>query len=92
MVGEGIDAIEVSAGMASVGMKAANPTKKRGEKEIAYFRERAAALKRSVDIPVILVGGIRSVALSQEIVNSGDADMIYTLFPIEIENHFHRMS
>jgi 2,4-dienoyl-CoA reductase-like NADH-dependent reductase (Old Yellow Enzyme family) len=76
MVEAGIDAIEVSAGMASIGMKAANPTKKRGEKEVAYFRERAAALKRALDIPVILVGGIRSVALCQEIVDSKDADMI----------------
>lgn len=76
MVEEGVDAIEVSAGMASIGMRAANPTKKRGDKEAAYFRERAAALKRSVDVPVVLVGGIRSLALSQEIVHSGDADMI----------------
>ena len=76
MVAEGIDAIEVSAGMSSIGMRAANPTKKRRDKEAAYFRERASALKRSVNVPAILVGGIRSLALSQEIVISGDADMI----------------
>lgn len=76
MVQEGIDAIEVSAGWASIGARAANPPRKPGEPEVAYFRDRAAVLKRSVNVPVILVGGIRSLALAQDVVSSGDADMI----------------
>jgi 2,4-dienoyl-CoA reductase-like NADH-dependent reductase (Old Yellow Enzyme family) len=76
MVNEGIDVIEVSAGMSALGAKAANPTRKRNEPEIAYFRGRAHDLKQSVNLPVILVGGIRSLALAQEIVDSGDADLI----------------
>ena len=49
---------------------------KEGEPERAYFRERAAAAKRALTIPVIVVGGIRSLEMAQEIVDSGNADLI----------------
>jgi len=74
MVEAGIDAIEVSAGIASI--RAAIPTLKPGEPERAVFRERAAALKQAVNIPVALVCGIRSLNMARDIVNSGAADMI----------------
>ena len=66
LVAAGIDGIEVSGGigMASVA---------KGE---AYFRDRAAAVKRAVGVPVMEVAGIRSIATAQSIVDSGDADMI----------------
>jgi 2,4-dienoyl-CoA reductase-like NADH-dependent reductase (Old Yellow Enzyme family) len=76
MVREGIEAIEVSAGMSSSGPRAANPTRKAGETEWPYFRERAAVVKKAVTVPVIAVGGIRSLAQAQDIVDSGDADLI----------------
>jgi 2,4-dienoyl-CoA reductase-like NADH-dependent reductase (Old Yellow Enzyme family) len=71
MVTRGIDAIEVSAGIGS----SAQVTKE-GDPERAYFRERAAAVKRAVTVPVIVVGGIRSLAMAQSIIDSGDADLI----------------
>jgi len=71
MVTRGIHAIEVSAGIGS----SAQATKE-GDPERAYFRERAAAVKRAVTVPVIAVGGIRSLAMAQSIVDSGDADLI----------------
>jgi 2,4-dienoyl-CoA reductase-like NADH-dependent reductase (Old Yellow Enzyme family) len=71
----GIDAIEVSAGSPSAGKRPA-PTLKPGELERAFFRERSRAVKRAVNVPVILVGGIRSLALANDIVSSGDADLI----------------
>jgi 2,4-dienoyl-CoA reductase-like NADH-dependent reductase (Old Yellow Enzyme family) len=71
MVARGIDAIEVSAGLGS----SAQATKE-GDPERAYFRERAAAVKQAVTVPVIVVGGIRSLKMAQDIVNSGDADLI----------------
>ena len=71
MVTRGIHAIEVSAGLGS----SAQATKE-GDPERAYFRERAAAVKRAVTVPVISVGGIRSLKMAQDIVNSGDADLI----------------
>jgi len=71
MVEQGIDAIEVSAG---VGM--AIQTVKEGGPEQAYFRERAAAVKRVVTVPVMVVAGIRSLEMAQSIVDSSDADLI----------------
>ncbi len=66
MQAHGIDAIEISSGL---GM---SPVSK-GD---AYYRGRAAAVKQSVSIPVIVVGGIRSLQISQSIVDSNDADLI----------------
>jgi 2,4-dienoyl-CoA reductase-like NADH-dependent reductase (Old Yellow Enzyme family) len=73
MVAKGIDAIEVSAG---VGIEKAAPILKKGDPEVLPFRERAIALKRVVRVPVILVGGIRSLQTAKNVVESGDADLI----------------
>ena len=77
MVGAGIDAIEISAGVGN-----AAPAVKEGDPERWYFPERTAAVKREVDVPVIAVGGIRSLELSQNIVDSGDADMVSLCRPL----------
>lgn len=71
MVANGIDGIEVS-----VGVGAPMQVVKEGETERAYFREKAAAVKREVTVPVIAVGGIRSLQAARDIVESGDADLI----------------
>ena len=71
MVAEGIDAIEVSAGVGS-----ASPAVKEGDPERWYFPERTAAAKRTVTVPVMAVGGIRSLEMAQTIVDSGDADLV----------------
>jgi 2,4-dienoyl-CoA reductase-like NADH-dependent reductase (Old Yellow Enzyme family) len=74
----GIDAIEISAGIASPTRPAGGvlhtPSKK--SKERAFFRERASVARRAVKIPIAVVGGIRSLEMAQDIVDSGDADMI----------------
>ena len=62
----GIDGIEVSGG---IGMTSVA----KGE---AYFRDRAAAVRHTVSVPVMAVAGIRSLSVAQSIVDSGDADMI----------------
>lgn len=71
MAVEGIDAIEVSAGVG----RAIQITRD-GDPKQAYFRERAAAVKRAVAVPVMVVGGIRRLEMAQSIVDSGDADLI----------------
>jgi 2,4-dienoyl-CoA reductase-like NADH-dependent reductase (Old Yellow Enzyme family) len=71
MVAEGIDAIEVSAGVG----QSAQATKE-GDPERHYFRDRTAAVKRVVSVPVIAVGGIRSLEMAQSIVDGGYADLI----------------
>ncbi len=67
----GIAAIEISAGV-----RPSSQVSRKEEGESTPFRERAAAVKRAVTVPVMLVGGIRSLERAQEIVDSGDADLI----------------
>jgi len=71
MVTEGIDAIEISGGVGSSALGADESVL-----ENPFYRERAAAVKKAVSVPVMVVAGIRSLGLSQNIVDSGDADMI----------------
>ena len=71
MVVAGIDAVEVSAGVGQAVYHSQSD-----ELTETPFRERAAAVKRAVDVPVILVGGIRSLEIAQDSVESGDADMV----------------
>jgi 2,4-dienoyl-CoA reductase-like NADH-dependent reductase (Old Yellow Enzyme family) len=70
----GIDAVETSGGFSG---KMENIRKgilpHAGE---AYFRHYASALKKNVDVPVILVGGLRSLGVMEDIVESGDADFV----------------
>jgi 2,4-dienoyl-CoA reductase-like NADH-dependent reductase (Old Yellow Enzyme family) len=66
MVADGVNGIEVSGG---IGMTSVA----KGE---AYFRDRAAAVKRAVGVPVMAVAGIRTIATAQAIVDSGDADVV----------------
>jgi 2,4-dienoyl-CoA reductase-like NADH-dependent reductase (Old Yellow Enzyme family) len=71
MVEAGLDAIELS-----VGARGASRTAAQGAPEHPYFRKESAALKRAVHVPVMLVGGIRSLTTANDILSSGDADMI----------------
>jgi 2,4-dienoyl-CoA reductase-like NADH-dependent reductase (Old Yellow Enzyme family) len=66
MVANGVDAIEVSGGIGLTSVVKGN----------AYFRNRAAIVKRSVTVPVAAVGGIRNLETVHSILDSGDADMI----------------
>jgi 2,4-dienoyl-CoA reductase-like NADH-dependent reductase (Old Yellow Enzyme family) len=42
----------------------------------AYYRPFARAAKGAVDIPLILVGGLRSTEMMDEVIRSGDADFL----------------
>jgi 2,4-dienoyl-CoA reductase-like NADH-dependent reductase (Old Yellow Enzyme family) len=42
----------------------------------AYYRPFARAAKYTIDIPVVLVGGVRSTEVMDQIVRSGDADFL----------------
>lgn len=68
---EGVDAIEISLGIGSLAQLA-----REDKKEQAYFRDWTAAVKRALNVPVMAVGGIRSLELSSDILASGDADFI----------------
>lgn len=70
----GIDAIETSGGFSTaMGNMKKGVLPGKGE---AYFRHYASSLKKRVDVPVILVGGLRSLSTMEEIVDSGDADFV----------------
>jgi 2,4-dienoyl-CoA reductase-like NADH-dependent reductase (Old Yellow Enzyme family) len=72
----GIDAIEISGGTFASG--AFMPTRKGilTEGDEAYFKAEARAFKKRIDLPIILVGGIRSFPVAEGIVNDKIADYI----------------
>jgi 2,4-dienoyl-CoA reductase-like NADH-dependent reductase (Old Yellow Enzyme family) len=71
MAQEGIDAIEISLGMGALTQLA-----KEEQKDQTYFRDWTASVKRAASVPVMAVGGIRSLELSSDLLTSGDADFI----------------
>jgi 2,4-dienoyl-CoA reductase-like NADH-dependent reductase (Old Yellow Enzyme family) len=87
LVDAGIDAIEVSGGLP--GNTKTIPSQlgiNREEKE-AYFQEEAAAIKKQVDIPIILVGGNRSYHVCERLVGEGVVDYISMSRPLIREPH-----
>ncbi len=72
----GIDAIEVSGG--TVVSESLNPSRSgiKSEEKEAYFRSAAKAFKDELDVPIILVGGIRSPNLAEKLLAEGYADYL----------------
>lgn len=72
----GADAIEVSGGTFASGNLM--PVRKgiAAESQEAYFKSEALAFKRHLDLPIILVGGIRSFSVAQRLLKEGIADYI----------------
>ena len=73
----GIDAIEISGGTTTA-LFLGNPEASWGKiaPAEAYWREAAMRLKKTVHVPVMLVGGIRSYEVAAELVDAGVADCI----------------
>jgi 2,4-dienoyl-CoA reductase-like NADH-dependent reductase (Old Yellow Enzyme family) len=76
MTAVGVDAVEVSFGIGGDFMQRVVGKEAAPDNERPWFRERAAALKAAVSVPVGLVGGIRSFNMAQTILNAGEADII----------------
>jgi len=85
----GIDAIEISGGMAEsrIGMSRLGIDSR--EKE-AYFLPWAKRLKEAITVPLLLVGGIRSREVAEEILNGGWADFISLSRPLIREPNLPR--
>jgi 2,4-dienoyl-CoA reductase-like NADH-dependent reductase (Old Yellow Enzyme family) len=70
----GIDAIELSGGLLN------NPNlmreKIRSEEDEAYFKKQARAFKEKIQVPLILVGGIRTYYVAKQLVEEGTTDYI----------------
>jgi len=72
----GIDAIELSGGLITGGKLSPSRPEINSEDKEAYFMEEARAFKRQIDIPLILVGGIRSFEVAERLLEEGAADYI----------------
>jgi len=72
----GIDAIELSGGLLTGGKLSPSRTGISSEEREAYFREAAREVKKEISCPLILVGGIRSLNVAQQLVAKGAADYI----------------
>jgi 2,4-dienoyl-CoA reductase-like NADH-dependent reductase (Old Yellow Enzyme family) len=72
----GLDAVEISGGRA--GSDRYRPSRKGilGPSMEAYFRPAAARFKDQLDIPVILVGGIKSYEVAEDILARNHADFV----------------
>ncbi len=76
----GIDAIELSGGLLNV---PGQVEKKIGnEEDEAFFKDEAAAFKEKVKVPLILVGGIRSFQVAEQLIGEGIADYISLCRPL----------
>jgi 2,4-dienoyl-CoA reductase-like NADH-dependent reductase (Old Yellow Enzyme family) len=70
----GADAIELSGGTIISGEKIPSRTAISGKKNEAYYTDAAVAFKETIDLPLILVGGIRSFHAAETILNAQMAD------------------
>lgn len=72
----GIDAIELSGGTPAAGDLGPARPKIRTADEEAYFSPFAKKIKKHVSVPIILVGGIRSLKGGHHVLKSGAADLV----------------
>ncbi len=76
LAGAGLDGIELSGGLlTSVKLSPSRPAKPSAEEQPYYLKE-AREFKKQINIPLILVGGIRSLAMSEYILENDIADYI----------------
>jgi 2,4-dienoyl-CoA reductase-like NADH-dependent reductase (Old Yellow Enzyme family) len=82
-----IDAIEFSGGTAISLEKflPVRPGKLKTPEQEVYYRKAAGLYKQKVTIPLILVGGIRSYEVAEELVRAGTADYISLSRPLICE-------
>jgi 2,4-dienoyl-CoA reductase-like NADH-dependent reductase (Old Yellow Enzyme family) len=81
----GLDAVEVSGGTGASGkLRPVRTGIDRPDRE-AYFRDAARHFKKSLHLPLMLVGGIRSFAVAEDIIRAGIADYISLCRPLICE-------
>lgn len=80
----GVSAIEVSGGIAEAGDELFRKCIDSPEKE-AYYKDYAKMIKKQINVPVILVGGIRSKKIMEMLLMEDYADMISLCRPLIAE-------
>jgi 2,4-dienoyl-CoA reductase-like NADH-dependent reductase (Old Yellow Enzyme family) len=88
LAASGIDAIEMSGGTVDSGKYSpVRPGKLKSPEDEVFYRETARLFKDRIHAPLILVGGIRSFEVAEELVDSGLADYISLCRPLIREPH-----
>ncbi|MBU1048971.1 NADH:flavin oxidoreductase [Candidatus Bipolaricaulota bacterium] len=80
----GLDAVEISGGLADTGTFNIVGDIGPGSNE-AYFRPWAQAVRQVAQLPILLVGGMRSLATMEAVLASGDAQFISMCRPLICE-------
>ena len=82
-----VDAVEFSGGtvISPEKLSPVRPGRLRTPEEEVYYREAALLYKKKVSIPLILVGGIRSLEVAEGLVHGGTADYISMSRPLICE-------
>ncbi len=81
--GWGVDAIEISQGLRGRRYSQTEfRTKLKWPDQHAYFRQWCKEIKEGVKVPVMMVGGLRSLELMAEIIENQEADFISLCRPL----------
>ena len=79
----GFDALEISQGLRGASYEDTEfRTKINNSDREAYYRNWCAEIKKTVDVPVMLVGGLRTFELMEEIVQNKEADFVSLSRPL----------
>ena len=79
----GFDALEISSGLRGMGYE--NSEFRPGINQLdreAYFRDWCRDTRRSVNVPVMMVGGLRSFELTEQLIQNQEADFISLCRPL----------
>jgi len=79
----GFNALEISQGLRGASYEDSEfRTKINNSDREAYYRNWCAEIKKTVDVPVMLVGGLRTFELMEEIVQNKEADLVSLSRPL----------
>ena len=79
----GFDALEISSGLRGKGYKNSEfRTSIKGLEDEAYFRNWCKHIKRDLSAPVMMVGGLRSFELMEEVIQNQEADLVSLCRPL----------
>lgn len=87
IVQNGIDCIEISGGTFSDNPSRISETGIDKPEDEAYFKPYAKALKKQINVPIILVGGNRSYEMMSNLIEDGITDFISMSRPFIREPH-----
>jgi 2,4-dienoyl-CoA reductase-like NADH-dependent reductase (Old Yellow Enzyme family) len=80
----GLDALEISGGIREAKGVMARPGIRKPEQE-AYFLDAAREIRRHTTLPLILVGGLRSLPVMESILAEGTADLFAMSRPFVVD-------